>query len=197
MYSKKHFIGILLSACLLFSFDVKNNYQQVKEYLSVPGPVEFNKTIFSLSWSSHPNNSYYKQEYLPAGERSETFSKMIMIEALVGELTPKEAMMNKVAELDERKKSDPVTNYQFIQNPSTGEYLLDFVISSNGIVEWNAYRYTTLKDKAAGKGIVLFACSKRAYGKAGTGFLKALKTERVKDINTLAVYKIPEIKIKP
>jgi hypothetical protein len=197
MQSRQIFIGLLLPALLFFSFNLKDKNQKVKEYLSVPGPVEFNKTMYSLSWSSHPNNAYYKQEYLPSGEKSETFSKMMMIEAFAGELTPKDAMMNKVSELDERKKTDPVTNYQFIENRATGEYILDFVISSNDIVEWNAYRYTTLKDKAAGKGIVLFAYSRRAYGKATTGFLKALKAERVKDINTLANYKIPEIKIKP
>ncbi len=33
--------------------------------------------------------------------------------------------------------------------------------------------------------------SKRAYGDAGTAFLKQLKTARTADINTMATYKLP------
>jgi len=157
--------------------------------------VEFNKVSYKLSWSSHPDNNYYKQEYLPANEKAETFNKMILIEALVGTVTPKDAAKAKQAELAERKKTDPVTNYQLIENPSTGEILLDFVISSGNIVEWNAYRYSTLKD-GSNKGLLLFGISKRSYGAATTAFLKSLKTERTKDINTLAAYKLPVIKLK-
>ncbi|MEP7166261.1 MAG: hypothetical protein ABI741_16280 [Ferruginibacter sp.] len=197
MRSKLFFVGAILFACIFFSFNVKDNKQKVKDYFTVPGPVDFNKTMYSLSWSSHPNNDYYKQEYLPANERSETFNKMIMIEALVSSMTPKEAAMAKIKELDQRKKIDPVTNYQFIENPATGEYVVDFVISSNDIVEWNAYRYINLKNKSSENGLMLFAYSKRSYGAASTNFLKSLKTERVKDINAVATYKIPGIKLKP
>ena len=195
MQTKHYFIAAVLSVIGLFSFQPKTNDLKVKEYLGVPGPIDFNKATFSLSWSSHPNKDYFKQEYLPSGEKSETFNKMFMIEALVGDLTPKDAMANKIKELDERKKTDAVTNYQFIQNPKTGEYILDFVISSGNIVEWNAYRYTSLKD-GSNKGLVLFAYSKRAYGAATTSFLKNLKTTRPADINSLATYATPAIKIK-
>ena len=195
MQTKHYFIAAVLSVIGLLSFQPKNDDQKVKEYFSVPGPVQFNQTGFSLSWSSHPGATYYKQEYLPANEKSETFTKMIMIETLVGTMSPKDAMTARKNELDQRKKTDPVTNYQVIQNPSNGECIIDFVISSNNIVEWNAYRYTTIQTGSS-KALVLFAYSKRSYGAASSGFLTALKTQRGKDINTLATYKIPVIKLK-
>lgn len=193
MRSKPLLINLLFVSLIFFSFSLKENNQQVKEYLTVPGPVEFNNTKYNLSWSSHPNNSYYKQEYLPAGEKSETFTHMVMMEALTGNVSPKDAMINKVNELQQRKQTDPVTNYQFIENKATGEFMLDFVISSGNIVEWNVYRYTSQKNS---KALVLFEYSRRAYGAATTNFLKALKADRVKDVNTLATFKIPTIKIK-
>ena len=39
----------------------------IKDYLHVPGPVVFDKSSYSLAWSSHPSAIYYKQEYVPAG----------------------------------------------------------------------------------------------------------------------------------
>jgi hypothetical protein len=53
-----------------------------------------------------------------------------------------------------------------------------------------------LKDHSGSKGIMLFAYSRRSYGNATTNFLKALKSERQRDVNVLAGYKIPSIKIK-
>jgi len=61
------------------------------------------------------------------------------------------------------------------------------------VVEWNAYRYVNLN--AGGKGVLLFAYSRRAYGNNVSAFLTSLKTERVKDVNYLAAYKIPGVKI--
>jgi hypothetical protein len=173
----------------------------VKDYFAIPGPVTFNKTNYYLSWSSHPNDNYYKQEYLPSGEKAETFSNMIMIEALVGDMSLQDAVQTKIAEIEQRKKTDPVANYQIIKNPSTGEYLLDFVYSQStgnktSVVEWNAYRYVSLKDKSVSNGVLLFAYSKRGYGDAVTNFLKTLKTGRQADINMIAAYKIPGVKLK-
>lgn len=194
-------LSYLLSAFILLamsSFIPGENQQKTKDYLHVPGPVEFNKLKYDLSWSSHPSATYYKQEYVPAGQTVEKFTKMILIEAVTGEFNLQDIVKGKTAELDQRKSSDKVTNYQVIENKATGEYLLDFVISAPGnnnntIVEWNAYRYRKLNDKSGKKGIMLFAYSRRAYGSATTKFLEDLKKERTADINVLAAYSIPQV----
>lgn len=187
-----------LAILFFYSFTPAICQQKVKDYLHVPGPIEFNKIKYGLSWSSHPSATYYKQEYLPAGQVADKFTKMILLEAVTGEFKLPDIVKAKTTELDNRKPSDPVTNYQVIENKSTGEYLLDFVLSAPGangetIVEWNAYRYRLVKDKSGKKGLVLFAYSRRAYGSATTAFLRGLKNERTADINAVAAYPIPQV----
>src|SRR3974390_159661 len=56
----------------------------VVERLSLPESIEFNGESYRLSWSSHPTPSYYKQEYLPAGQTSDRFQRMVMVETMGG-----------------------------------------------------------------------------------------------------------------
>jgi hypothetical protein len=189
----------VLSITLLSAFTPGTNLPPVKDYFGVPGPLAFNKAAYQLAWSSHPNATYYKQEYLSAGETSQRYSKMLMLEVATGDFTLQQLVKAKTTELDQRKQTDAVTNYAVIQNPNTGEYLLDFVISqgdgANAIVEWNVYRYVKLKDKSGNKGVQLFAYSRRAYGAGTADFLKRLKTDRTADINAMAAYKVSEVKL--
>ncbi|MEO5684904.1 MAG: hypothetical protein ABIQ88_19835 [Chitinophagaceae bacterium] len=187
---------VVLTIISLASFTPRGNQQKVKEYFSIPGPVEYNKTMYQLSWSAHPAANYYKQEYIPAGEKSESFNQMIMVELVLGDIAAKDAVKAKIAELEQRKKTDPLANYQVIENKATGEYLLDFIMSQGPVAEWNMYRYMKLKDASGKKGIQLFAYSKRAYGAATNNFLKTLKTTRTPQINAFAAYAIPAIKLK-
>jgi hypothetical protein len=172
----------------------------VDDYLSIPGPVTFGDTSFELAWSSNPNANYYKHEYLPAGESLERFNEMLIIEVITGELTLSEAVNTKVKELMNRKSNDPYSNYEVIENPKTGEYILDFIVSdSNGgeanIVEWNAYRYVKLKDKSDRNGVMLFAISRRAYGEGISDFLKVLKSNRSEGISMLSSFDVPNVKL--
>ena len=197
----KPFNCLFLLVIITFSsYNLKKNSQKLKEYFAIPG-VAYNKTTYQLSWSAHPANNYYKQEYLPAGEKPDTYTHMIMIEVVTGDISLKDAVHAKINELEQRKKNDPVANYQVTENKTTGEYLLDFVIGQSpgnaaAVTEWNAYRYLKLKDKSGRKGIQLFACSKRGYGAGTTNFLQHLKTERLKEISLFAAYKIPEVNIE-
>ena len=191
----------VLPIITMSSLAVKNNTPTAKDYFSVPGPVVYIQTAYHLSWSSHPADNYYKQEYIPAGEKAETFSHMIIIEALVGDISVTDAVNAKIAELEKRKGFDPLANYHLVENKAGGEYLLDFIISqpsgnAPAVAEWNVYHYTKLKDRAGKNGIQLLAFSKRAYGPATGNFLKALKTDRTKDINIFSAFKIPSVNIK-
>jgi hypothetical protein len=195
---------LLLPVCifvltLLSAFAPRNNKSVVKDYFAVPGPLEFNRVNYLLSWSSHPNATYYKQEYLPAGEKADKYSRMLLLEVVTGDFSLQQLVKAKTAELEQRKQTDPVANYSLIQNPNTGEYLLDFVLSqgegANSMVEWNVYRYIKLKDKAGKKGVQLIAYSRRAYGDAGKAFLQQLKAARPLDIKVMAAYNVPELKL--
>jgi hypothetical protein len=173
---------------------------QVQDYLQVPGPVIFHKQKFNLAWSSHPNDTYYKHEYVKAGEKVESYKEMVMLEFLEGNLTPKEVAANKVKELENRKNTDPLVNYDVINSPDGKEYIVDFIMSTgpadaSEIVEWNAYRYKQVQEKSGKTGLLLMAISRRAYGNESTGFLKDLKTMRPQYREELSSYKLPEINL--
>jgi hypothetical protein len=94
-----------------------------------------------------------------------------------------------------------VCNYQIIKNQSTGEYILDFVMSERNdghvtIIEWNAYHYKSYTDNAGHKGVVLFGVSHRAYDDKTTDFLKSLGTYRQEVIKKISEYPIPDIQLK-
>jgi hypothetical protein len=192
----------LLTAALflaLTAFTPMHNTPEVRDYLSLQSLL-FDSTAFKLAWSSHPNDTYYIQEYVPDGETPEQFNRMMIVSAVAGEVTVEEAVGLKVAELKQRKETDPTINYEIIDNPKTGEYLLDFIVSAseNGeltIVEWNAYRYINLKNKSGRNGVLQIAYSRRAYGDDIESFLLALKEQRPKDIRKMAEFEIPNIKL--
>ena len=169
-----------------------------EEMLGIPGPITFEGTDFELAWTSHPSPTYYKQEYVPAGEAVESYIQMFMVDVLTDGQTPESAAAAMIAGLDERKANgDPVVNYDMISNEETGELILDFLLSDtssgNIIVEWNAYRYSPSAD---GTGLTLFAISRRGYSEEGaTEFLGALTSWRQTTIQELAVMDLPPITI--
>src|SRR5262249_52295164 len=133
-------------ALLIYAAAYAYAQQPASDRLSVPGPITFGSDTYLLSWSSHPSANYYKQEYLPAGETSEHFYDMVLVEAIIPGADVRGVAANQVEWLTKRKSTDPVVNFAVVKNPKTGEVILDFVLSSDEpkqeyIVEWNAYRY--------------------------------------------------------
>ena len=186
-------IKFLLASFLILSLNVSS--QNLKNYFSV-SEVTLSNTIYKLAWSSHPNDVYYKQEYLPAGEKAESFKTMVMLEAIIKDLPIEKVVRLKESELQERKKTDQVCNYQITTNSQTGEYMIDFLLSSGNIVEWNAYRYKKIVDSKGKPTILLFALSKRAYGNDYKNFLVGLKSDRIDAINLVWNYNLPTINFK-
>jgi len=163
-----------------------------RDYLHVPGPMKFDKAIYSLAWSSHPSLIYYKQEYLPAGELVEHFSKMMLIEVLQSSMPLQNAVGGKIQEITDRRKDDPVADYHIVTNADKSEYILDFVMSAGGVLEFNAYRYKEVKVNGQST-ILLFANSRRAYGDERQAFLSGLPAMRSRIIRELAGYALPAI----
>lgn len=164
----------------------------VKDVLGIPGPISLDGESYALAWSSQPSPSYRKQEYLPAGQQLASYTQMVMVEAMTGGATIQDAVAIKVDMLKQRKATDPLVNYDVIRNDSTGDMMLDFIMSDRStgtlIVEWNAYRYTKLDD-----GVALFAVSRRGYGDQAKAFLVGLKSMRPKTINALAKLTLPAV----
>jgi hypothetical protein len=162
------------------------------EALGIPGPIVFEETAFELAWTSHPSDTYYKQEYLPAGEAVENYSQMLMIDILTVGANPESAAADMIAGLEQRKGSDPVVNFDMIANEATGELILDFLLSDSStgtvIVEWNAYRYVPYGD-----GLMLVGISRRGYGDDASDFIARLGDWRVSSIQALAVMEVPEV----
>ena len=180
---------------ILFILSLNLSSQNFKNYFSV-SEVTLSNTAYKLAWSSHPNAIYYKHEYLSAGEKHENFNTMIIIEAIAKDLPIENVVRLKEAELLERKKTDQVCKYQITTNSKTGEYMIDFLMSSGDIVEWNAYRYSKIVDSKGNPAILLFALAKRAYGDKAIPFLTGLKTSRIEFINLVWNYTIPTIVLK-
>jgi hypothetical protein len=174
----------------------------VTDYLKVNKPLAFAGKSFVLSWSSHPSGNYYKQEYLVKGDNLEKFKTMILLEVVTGQSDLKAVVDAKLAELKKIKETNPVVNFEVMESPATGEYMIDFLLTANAadgsisIAERNVYRYRIFTDKKGQKGIQLFAVSERSYGAGITKFLTALKTNRQELVKQVSSFVIPVVSIQ-
>ena len=185
---------------VITSFTYKDN-QEARNYYSIPEMLIFDSVQYKLMASYHPNDMYYKQEYIPAHESADHFNRMVFIDVAIVDATPREMLDTKAKELQDRKKNDPVVNYEILENKDKGECVLDFILSDgNGnkttVVERNVYRYKSYSDRAGRRGVLLFAISQRGYDKDITVFFRNLKNNRVDDINKVGAYNISDIEVK-
>jgi len=194
--------GLLFLAGILFIAPAFCQTQKsMKDYLSIPEPIVFNNKSYNLSWSSHPAQNFYKHEYIVKGDNVDKFQSMILIDVITGNTNLKEIVAGKVEELKKLKAQNPVVNYQSFDNPKTGEYIIDFLLTANAadgtinIAEHNIYRYKKLADKSGKTGVVLFGISTRSYGSEITTFLNELKTSKNNLVNQVAQFNIPSINI--
>ncbi|MFC3631294.1 hypothetical protein ACFOM8_17800 [Paracoccus angustae] len=170
---------------------------QTTDHLGLPGPISLGGDSFALAWSARPADNYIKQEYLPAGQASDSYSRMVLVETVTG-VEVMDAVRAQTDTLGLRKETDPLVNMEVIQNEATGEALLDFIVSSRNeageyVVEWNAYRYAPLAEES-GPGVMLFGVSHRASGnEAAKAFLQDLPTLRPTWIEALTGAPLPEI----
>jgi hypothetical protein len=170
----------------------------VKDYLNVKESIIFNNTAYNLSWTSHPADNFYKQEYIVKGDNPDKFKTMIMLDVITGDTKMEDVVSKKVLELKKLKESNPVINYQLFEKNE--EVMLDFLISANSpdgktinIVERNVYKYKKVISKSGQKGVILFGVSVRSYGNDVSNFLTALNTNKSDLLNQVGKYHIPEI----
>ncbi len=187
--------------CLAFIVLVFSSFSSDPiERIGIKGPFTFNQTQFKLAWTAKPNDFYYIQEYLPAGEIPEKFNQMITYYLLDKNVEVKAAVSQKVKELENRKKTDPTCNYVVSESPDGKEFIVDFILSESqgnelSTVEFNVYRYQRVEIKPDQPGVLVCAYSKRAYENEITTFLNRLKDDRVAFINEMISLKIPTVKL--
>ncbi len=160
------------------------------DYLSVGSKIEFNGEEYELKWSSHPSSEYYKQEYLRENDKLPKYEKMLMVEALKGDIPAIKAANGKIDELENWKKSNPIVSYEKFENGK--EIILEFVVSNGNSYEWNIYKYKNEENKS-GNYLVLYSYSYRNYisnEKEKDKFLNTIKTTK-----TDLVKKVEEIEL--
>ena len=188
---------LVLFLMLMVQFFMAQN--KVEDYLHLGDKYRFDNKDYKLVWSSHPASNFYKQEYILPNENVEKYTRMIMIDFLEGDLTPKDAISNFVNNLENSKKQNPIINYQMYEREN--EYMLDFIISKNSqdgkeilILERNIYRYFRINTPKR-KGVLLFGVSDRAYTKKEMdNMFSVLKNKKLDLVNKIIQIEVPKIK---
>ena len=171
---------LTLFAAITIMLAVLARAEKPQEYFTVGNPINYCGDAFYFGWSAHPQEPYYLQEYLPEGETFERYNKMFTVSVIFWNRKPVDAIKAKIAELDERKKTDPVTNYLVAEN--NGDYLLEFIVSDGkdgklDCVEVDLHYYRQLKINGKTASVLSFY-SVRAYGDDIIPFMKSIPERR-------------------
>ena len=196
------FITGLLSLLSLTYSGFGQQKKDATNFLSIQGPIYVQKKAYQLSWSSHPDASLYKHEYLAVGDQFPNYKSMVMIDFVLTGSTVDQAVATKISQLEKLKATLPIVQFNLIANKATGEKIIDCLMEQtaaddrNSVVERTVYRYKSILTKSGQRGVLLFAVSTREYGKGITPFLVKLKTDKPILINEVAKLSLPEINIK-
>ncbi|MBD5287112.1 MAG: hypothetical protein HDS27_06255 [Bacteroides sp.] len=162
------------------------------EYFNAGNPIKYCGTKYYLAWTANPVDNYYVQEYLPKGESLEHYNQMFSVSVTFCEELPLESVNAKIYELDQRKQTDPITNYTMAEN--NGDYILEFIVSdspsgtfSTVEVDVHYYRQMTINGRNA---IVLCFYSSRAYGDDIKPFIMSIPGKRVSWYEEMSKLKI-------
>ncbi|REG76873.1 hypothetical protein [Algoriphagus antarcticus] len=190
----------LIVTTLLLFLSIVVNSQNVENYLETEKTIKFDNQNYNLVWSSHPNEVYYKQEYLTKEQTLEKFKSMVTIDFLKGEFKVKDLVNQKIQELEKAKETNPIINFTVLEKD--GETIIDFIMSVSSedgkkllVVERNIYRYTNIETEKT-KGLLLFSVSKRAYENEISEFFENLKKNKNSLIMKVGNFEIPKINPK-
>lgn len=188
-------LKVVLFCVVALAFIGVASAKQVENWSGVPETLRYGNTNYQLAWSANPSNGYYKYEYLPRGQKLESFQDMMIVEILYG-VKPEQAAGFQISQLEGLKGKDPIVNYSLMSVNNDKELILDFVMSApdeNGqlIVEWNGYRYMSYVDSNGNEGVMLIAIVHRVYGdKEIKPFLENLRAIRERDVEQLIQFQL-------
>jgi hypothetical protein len=141
--------------------------------------VSFDGVTFVLA-STTENPGEQVKEYLPEGQKFESWTKLAAVREYPKLNDPRAVAENLVRAL---KQQNPQAPSSIIQNPKTGEVIVDFVTwpSDQSFVEFNVFKYS----KKEGGGLIAQQYALREYQDTAT-FLKALKPVRTRIVDLMA-----------
>lgn len=130
--------------------------------------------------SEEKNSSVHLREYLTKGETFEHWTRLAGIFEYPRDNDVK-AVVSRL--IDGLKKANPDAKSAVIENPTTGELIVDFVTWPPGVafVEFNVFLY----GKNPAGGLIAKQYAVREY-KDTTAFLKKLKDERTRLVELMA-----------
>lgn len=158
-------------------------------YFNIGNPVVFSGEKFYFAWSSHPVEGYYLQEYLPENQNFETYKHMLTVSPIFTELPDAVdiSVNEKEKELDKRKESDPVCQYEVFEND--GMKIIDFLVSDGSGDELNCVEHDVqlyINQEIDGKkAVVLYYLSSRAYGDDILPFISQIPDRRTQIFEAL------------
>lgn len=120
------------------------------------------------------------REFIPEGEKLAAWTRLAALREYPKLDDPMAVGQNVLRQLKERH---PDANSAIIRNPSTGEVIVDFLVTSpdRKFMEFNIFKYT----RKPGAGLACQQYALRVYGDP-TAFLKDLKTRRKTLIDAMA-----------
>ncbi|WP_229216715.1 hypothetical protein [Dyadobacter sp. 3J3] len=196
---KNYVIGVTLATLLLLTFkSMAQTKKPAVNYLGIQNALLLQKNSYQLVWSSHPESTFFKQEYLVAGDDFPNYNKMLFIDFSVTESNIDQVVAAKMRELEQLKRPNLDVKFEILVNAASGEKILDCVIlqtapdERNSLAERDVYRFKTVKAKSGQRGILLLAASNRKYGKEIKPFMAKLKTEKQILIAEVAKFPMPE-----
>ena len=142
--------------------------------------ISFDGHKLALAWEAN-NNGERTREYLPEGQKLDSWTILASIREYPNLNDHHAVVGNLVRQL---KKQNPPAPVGLIENPTTGDVIVDFVVwpEDGAFVEFNIFKYG--KNEAGG--IVAQQYALRAYGDKAEDFLRGLKPLRERLISEMA-----------
>ena len=72
-----------------------NAQNKVNDYLNIRGPIKLNQKEYNLVWSSHPNENYFKQEYVSSHDNIHKYNSMVLVDFIKGDFNIKDVVDQK------------------------------------------------------------------------------------------------------
>jgi len=183
---KSSLAALALGLAVTFGIGTTAKAQAAAETALAPS-IEFLGEAYSLAWTSDPTRYYSKAEYLPEGEDLPYYYNMLLVDrvdgmAVTDVVRAQVEFLKGLNESDEGADGAKILN--LMENPSSGEVLLVFVLSAPDeerevIWEWNAYRYSPVQTSDGEESVRLFGYSRRHYGNDASvyDFLEAIDVD--------------------
>ena len=158
------------------------------------GEVEFLNETYVTAHEDIRAIGFSLVEYVRPAEKIETWTKLVGFHKFPDNTeTPKQAVQVFAQIL---KKIDPAHRSSIIENPNTGEAIIDFLVSKEGsdVMEFNVYKYAR---HPSGIGLIAIQFAQRfTLGEVDADELKAVRSKAVDEAAAFDMSKLVPVIVK-